>query len=120
MLTDTKFLVEDKYRDNVPKFLSLLNDLDEQQAQKYHSNDRRRVVNAIFKILRDRVAEALNLESKAKKLSCLPILVRLSASEDVLAHRIRKRSKTQLERGREEIKMVFEKFPEPCFEKGIL
>ena len=66
LLADTKQEFEDKYREDVPRFLSLLSALDKQQAQKYHTHDRRRVVNAIFKLFRDRVAVALNLEQSKK------------------------------------------------------
>ena len=116
---------------------SLLEVFDQPMSQYLHKNDKRRIVNALFKFFRrsailDQASEQKDIlinESEISytdskiQLRFMPILVQIKASEPVICQRIRKRIYQMIfdDLGINEIVKVFNSFEEPLsFDKGVL
>lgn len=102
-------------------------------ASHYHTHDKRRVVNAIFKCFKlGVIAHVFGGVDQMKasetvvadmSLRYLPIIVQLKANADTIKARIEKRVHQMIDEmgGLEEIKLVFDTLPKPLsFDKGVL
>jgi tRNA dimethylallyltransferase len=103
---DTKDKIELKYQtpEDVKYLHGLLKCVDPPMAEYLHSNDKRRIVNAIFKFFKmniiakqrkdkeqGKTAAQIDYLEQKLKLRFLPILVQIKADEEVITSRIRNR-----------------------------
>ena len=86
---DNKGAIEVKFGAEEGLLHDLLREVDPKMAEYFHSKDRRRVINALFKALKDRKESEVVKEEKA--LRYYPVLIWMRAAPDILEERIWKR-----------------------------
>ena len=138
---NNKAAIEEKYEDEETLLHDLLKEVDPKMGEYFHSRDRRRVINALFKYFKHAMHNdlsvthdgglkesdiLLNADSKCRKLRYYPVLIWMRAAPSILEQRITKRIDEMIDRmgGLQEIFDLFTKSEEESlmldFEKGIL
>lgn len=128
---DNKALIEEKY--DALELHELLKIVDLKMSEYLHSNDKRRIVNALFKFFKYMPqSNGLIKESDVQQMKqglrmrFLPIIIWMCADKEILEERIRKRVDDMIynKAGLLEAVVVFQEFENQKididFEKGIL